>query len=211
MHLKKDDIQNLERRKRLNIINSITGIKPANLIGTKSNSGLPNVAIFSSVVHLGSTPPLIGYVMRPTGEVPRHTYENIKENGFYTINHVPTTITDKAHYTSAKIDREESEFDRCGLTEEYIKGFHAPYVKECHIKMGLEFREEVPIELNGTIMIIGEIQEIIMPDSAVNEKGYIDLSLFNTSGISGLNNYYSMKPVASYPYARPEEIPDFNQ
>lgn len=211
MHLSKTDIQKLEHRKRLNIINSITGIKPANLIGTKSDDDQTNVAIFSSVVHLGSNPALIGFIMRPTGEVPRHTYENIKENGFYTINHVPTVIVNRAHYTSAKVDRSVSEFDRCGLTEEYIGDFHAPFVKECHIKMGLKFMDEIPIKLNGTTMIVGEINELIMPDQAVDEKGYIDLSLFNTAGISGLNNYYTLSPIASFPYARPEEIPDFSK
>lgn len=211
MHLNKVEIQKLERKKRLNIINSITGIKPANLIGTKSNNEESNVAIFSSVVHLGSNPALIGFIMRPTGEVPRHTYENIKENGFYTINHVPSVIVNRAHYTSAKVDRSVSEFDRCGLTEEYIGNFHAPFVKECHIKMGMQLVDEISIKINGTIMMVGEIQELILPDRAVDEKGYIDLSLFNSSGIGGLNTYYSLAPIASFPYARPEEIPDFSK
>ena len=46
MLLDKNDIYELDRIKRLNIINSITGIKPANLIGTKSKEGVNNVAIF---------------------------------------------------------------------------------------------------------------------------------------------------------------------
>ena len=54
MHLTDADIQKLDRIQRLNIINSVTGIKPANLIGTISNADEPNLAIFSSVVHLGS-------------------------------------------------------------------------------------------------------------------------------------------------------------
>ena len=209
MHLTKEDIQNLDRVKRLNIINSVSGIKPANLIGTKANNGQTNLAIFSSVVHLGSNPALLGFVMRPTDDVPRHTYEYIKETGVYTINHVQVTIADRAHYTSAKIDRDVSEFDRCGLTEEYLAGFHAPYVKECSLKIGMKLVDEVPIKINGTIMIIGEIQHLTLPDNAVNEKGYIDLSLYNTAGISGLNNYYSLKYESTFPYARPEEIPAY--
>ncbi|WP_421763086.1 flavin reductase family protein [Ekhidna sp.] len=209
MYLTKSDIENLERKKRLNIINSVSGIKPANLIATKSKNGQTNVAIFSSVFHLGSNPALLGFIMRPAGEVPRHTYGNIKETGFYTVNHVPITIVDRAHYSSAKVDRSISEFERCGLTEEYANGFHAPFVKECHVKIGLSLVEEIPIAVNNTIMIIGQIEELIIPDRAVDEKGYIDLSLFNTAGISGLNNYYSLKREASFPYARPDEIPDF--
>ncbi|WP_424963449.1 flavin reductase family protein [Ekhidna sp.] len=209
MHLTKSDIEHMERKKRLNIINSVSGIKPANLIGTKSKDGQTNVAIFSSVLHLGSNPALLGFITRPTGEVPRHTYENIKETGYYTINHIPTAIADKAHYTSAKVDRDTSEFEQCGLTEEYINGFQAPFVKECHLKIGLKLVDELPIQVNDTIMIIGEIEELIIPDASVDDKGYIDLSLFNTAGISGLNTYYSLAPVASFPYARPNEIPDF--
>ena len=209
MHLTKSDIENLERKKRLNIINSVSGIKPANLIGTKSKEGQSNVAIFSSVIHLGSDPALLGFITRPTGEVPRHTYENIKETGFYSINHVPTTIADKAHFTSAKVDRQVSEFERCGLTEEYLNDFHAPFVQESSLKIGLSLKEELPIKINGTIMIIGQIEELIIPDEAVDDKGYIDLSLYNTAGISGLNTYYSLHPVASFPYARPNKIPDF--
>ncbi|GAB4245738.1 MAG: flavin reductase [Ekhidna sp.] len=209
MHLIKEDIQKLESKKRLNIINSVSGIKPANLIGTKSKSGQTNVAIFSSVVHLGSNPALLGFIVRPTGEVPRHTYENIKETHTYTINHVPTNLADKAHYTSAKLDRSVSEFDRCGLTEEYIGKFPAPFVKECALKIGMRLVDEIPIKTNGTILIIGEIETLIIPDQALNEKGHIDLSLYNTAGISGLNSYYSLSPVASFPYARPDEIPDF--
>lgn len=211
MRLTKADIEQLERRKRLNIINSITGIKPANLIGTKSKNGQTNLAIFSSVVHLGSNPALIGFIMRPTGDVPRHTYENIKETGTYTINHVPTNLVDRAHYTSAKIDRSVSEFDRCGLTAEYLESFDSPFVKESHLKIGLSLMDEVPIKINGTSLIIGQIEQLIVPDQAVDDNGYIDLSLFNTAGISGLNSYYSLSPIASFPYARPDEIPDFSK
>ena len=44
------DILDLERIYRINLINAISGFKSLNLLGTKSESGKPNVAIFSSVV-----------------------------------------------------------------------------------------------------------------------------------------------------------------
>ena len=59
MHLSQQNIEALPRIKRLNIINSVTGIKPGNLIGTQSADGQSNVAIFSSIVHMGSNPALI--------------------------------------------------------------------------------------------------------------------------------------------------------
>ncbi len=80
-HFTRNDLDELQRRKRANLINSITGYKPANLIGTIDENGRTNLAIFSSCVHLGANPPLIGFIMRPIGDVTRHTYSNIKSNG----------------------------------------------------------------------------------------------------------------------------------
>lgn len=210
MHLTRSDIQNLERKRKLNIINSVSGIKPANLVGSVSNKGETNLAIFSSVFHLGSDPALLGFITRPTGEVPRHSYENIKENGFFTINQIPISIVEKAHYTSAKVDRSVSEFDKCGLTVEFINDFQAPFVKESNLKLGMRFEEEMPIKINGTIMMIGSIEHLIVPDDAVNEKGYINLEQIDTVGISGLNSYYSLSHIESFPFARANEIPNFN-
>lgn len=211
MHLTKQDIENTERVKRLNIINSITGIKPANLIGTISQTQQTNLGIFSSVIHLGSNPALLGFILRPTGEVPRHTHENIQANGVYTINHVHTSFVEQAHYTSAKFPREVSEFERCGFTEEYLPDFPAPFVKESPLKLGMRFLQEVPIEINGTLMIIGEIAHLIIPDEVMNDKGYVDLAKLNNAGIGGLNTYYSLEKIGQFPYARVSEVPDFSK
>jgi len=155
MKYNKQDIADLDRITRLKTINSATGIKPANLIGTISNNGETNVAVFSSVVHLGSNPPLLGFITRPQTEDVGHTIQNIKENGEYTINHIHPEFTKQAHYTSAKFNMTISEFERCGLTEEYIDDFKVPFVKESDFKMGLRFKELIPIPLNGTALVIG--------------------------------------------------------
>ena len=74
MHITQKGLVEMNRIERLNLINSLSGIKPANLIGTINEDGTENLAIFSSVVHLGSNPALFGFVLRPRGEVRRHTH-----------------------------------------------------------------------------------------------------------------------------------------
>ncbi len=207
MYLSKQEIQNLDKIKRLNLINSITGIKPANLIGSISKEGNTNLAIFSSIVHLGSNPALLGCFVRPTSEVPRHTYNNIITTGVYTINHIHSHFVEQAHYTAAKFPEEVSEFKQCQFTEEFIKGFPAPYVKESHIKIGMKFLEEIHIKLNNTRLLIGAIQHLIVPDEAINEQGIIDLASVNDVGIAGLNSYYQLNKIASFPYPRVAELP----
>lgn len=208
MIIHKNEIVDLERIYRLNLINSISGVKPANLIGTISASGQTNLAIFSSVVHLGSDPAIFGMILRPAGEVRRHTYENIVATGFYTINHVTPSIIERAHYTSARFPREVSEFDSCSLTQEFIEGFAAPFVGESLIKIGLKLEEEIPIKRNGTSLIIGSIQLVSVPDEVIH-GGHLDLERSDAVGISGLNTYYTMQKNAQFPYARKEELPQF--
>lgn len=209
MQFTKEDIENLDRVMRVKTINSVTGIKPANLIGSVSNKGQTNLAVFSSIVHLGSNPALLGFIVRPTREIPRHTYSNIRANGYYTINHIHPEFIQNAHYTSARFDREASEFEHCRLTEEFIAGFKAPFVKESQFKIGMRFKEAVDITLNGTILVIGEIEHLIFPEDSIVDSD-IDLERSNSIGISGLNSYYSLNKLDRYPYARVTEVPDFN-
>lgn len=208
MHYDKKAIDQLDRVTRLKIINSVTGIKPGNLIGTIGENGATNLAVFSSIIHLGSNPSLLGFISRPQTEEVGHTLRNILQTEYYTINHIHPEFVEKAHYTSAKFSSDVSEFDTCNLSEEYINHFKAPFVQESIFKMGLCFKEAVDIKLNGTVLVIGEIEELIIADKAfVNED--IDLEASEGVGISGLNTYYSLKKIDSYPYARLSEIPKF--
>ncbi len=209
-HYTRTAIDDMDKVQRLKLINAVTGIKPANLIGSRSNDAISNVAIFSSVVHLGSNPPLLGFIMRPTADVPRHTYNNIMENGYYTINHIHPAFAKNAHYTSAKFDREISEFERCGLTEEFIDGFSAPFVKESGFKMGMRFCKAIDIALNGTVLIIGEIEHLLLPTKVAQAED-VDLEITDSVGISGLNTYYEFTKMARYPYARVNEVPRFDK
>lgn len=209
MQLNKKDIENSESKFRLNLINSIAGVKAANLIGTISNAGQMNVSVFSSVIHLGSNPALLGFIMRPTGEVPRNTYDNILKTGFYTINSVPIHLVRNAHYTSAKFDQSISEFERCHIEPKFYPDFKAPFVAESPVKIAMKFLEEIPIKLNGTIIIVGEIEHIFIDNEIVDKRGYIDFSKAEMAGIGGLNTYYKLEQIGEFPYARVVEIPDF--
>ena len=211
MHYTESSINNLPRVQRLNLINSITGIKPGNLIGTKSNAGISNLAIISSVVHLGSNPPYIGFILRPSTIDRRDTYENIIENCFYTINHIPSNFVEQAHYTSAKFDKEISEFEQCKFTEEYLSDFPAPFVKESKLKIGLKHVESIPISINNTMMIVGKVLHIFGDSKALSPEGYLDLDLLDSAGIGGLNTYYKLKKIKQFPYARVAELPQFSK
>lgn len=174
IHYNSSKIANLEKRFRANLINSCTGYKSANLLATKSKGGNTNVAIFNSVVHLGSNPPMLGFILRPT-TVPRNTYSNIKETDFFTVNHINKNIIEEAHQTSAKYGENVSEFEETGLHEEYLDSFFAPYVKQSFIKLGCRYINEYLIKENDTLIIIAEIEHLYLDENIQMQDGWLRL------------------------------------
>ena len=188
---------------RLNLVNCITGYKSANLVGTKSVEGNENLAIFSSVIHLGSNPALIGFVLRPT-TVPRHTYANIKATGIFTLN----AITDKqiadAHHTSAKYPAGVSEFDQTDLVTESKKNWNAPFVQGAPIQLGCRYQNEYFIKENDTIMVVASIVDIYISEPLLLKDGWVQLDQGNIVSINGLDGYTAPQLLERFPYARPK-------
>ncbi|MBD1583043.1 flavin reductase family protein [Pseudoalteromonas sp. S16_S37] len=205
MHFTKQDIENLDKQTRVHFINSLSGFKSANLIGTVDDQGQENLAIVSSVFHLGAHPPLIGMIMRPHS-VPRDTLENILQTGQYTINHINADIVEKAHQTSARYNKDVSEFKAVGLTPYYTGSCIAPFVKESKLKMAVELKSTQTIELNQTVLVIGEITDVYLEnDKAYCQDGFLDLEKLNTVSISGLDRYHTTSGLIRLSYAKPNE------
>lgn len=195
----------MESKARAAFMNSLSGFKSASLIGTTDSQGNTNLAIFSSVVHLGSSPALIGFINRPDS-TSRHTLDNIIETNCFTINHINSAIYRKAHQTAARYPKSISEFDATGLTTEFRSLIKAPYVKESNIKYGLEFVEKHELKINGTLLIIGKVVEIIIPENCLMPQGGIDIEKADTVTISGLDAYYSTHLLSRLSYAKPDKM-----
>jgi flavin reductase (DIM6/NTAB) family NADH-FMN oxidoreductase RutF len=198
------DIQDLDKHYRTQLINCITGVKSLNLIGTKNKEGQTNLAIFNSVIHLGSHPPLVGFIQRPTSVV-RHTFRNIKESSYYTINAVTEQITMQAHQTSARYGDEESEFDEASLEPEYLKDFYAPFVKDSPIKFGVHLEDVIHIPTNDTKLIVGKVVELHIDEALLEDDGHLALEHSPIVGGVGLDTYVQTKKVERYSYAKPDQ------
>ncbi len=198
-----EDIAQLDKQTRVHLINSLGGFKSVALVGTKNSSGSTNLAIFSSVLHIGANPPLIALVFRPSPPE-RDTLRNILETGFYTLNHINENMYRKAHQTSARYDNGVSEFDEVGLTEVYENGFFAPFVKESSIRLGIAFHEKTAITINNTTLVIGEIVQIQVPENCLYPDGFIDIEKAHTITCSGLDSYHKTIRLDRLSYAKPD-------
>jgi hypothetical protein len=182
-HITAADIAAFEKIYRLNLVNGLPGFKPANLVGTAAPNGQTNLAIFSSAIHLGSDPAVLGIVTRPT-TVPRHTYQNIKDNdGCFTLNHVPMSLVAQAHYTSANFEDNVSEFAECGFTAVHRDIF------------------------NGTVLLVSTVKHVYLREEGLRPDGTLDLVALREAAISGLDGYHEVLPPVRFGYARPGQFP----
>lgn len=203
MILEKEDIERLEKRYRTAFINSLAGFRQAVLVGTKSKEGHTNLAIFNSLIHLGANPAIFGLLSRPE-IVERDTLKNILDTKEYTLNFIGAEHYQKAHQTSARYDKNISEFEQVGFEESYQSNCYAPFVEDAVVKIAMKFEEIIPIKMNGTILIIGSIKQVnIVDDSLVGSDGFVALSDANILISQGLDAYFISKMIGRLPYAKP--------
>ncbi len=196
------DIAGMELLSRVQFATSLPGAKPISLIGTIDHSGQTNLAPFSSVLHLGSSPCLLGMVSRPD-LVDRHTLANLSETRAWTINHLHPEIVDAAHQCSARYPKEITEFDASGLTAHYETGFAAPFVAESRFRIGLELEDIIHIPANDTKLIVGRVVLVQVADDGLTDHGGIDLVGLECLASTALDTYFRLQPLARLAHAKP--------
>jgi flavin reductase (DIM6/NTAB) family NADH-FMN oxidoreductase RutF len=202
MILHKKEIETLEQRYRTAFINSLAGFRQAVLVGTKSVDGNTNLAIFNSLIHLGSNPALFGLISRPES-VQRDTLQNILDTKEYTLNYVQSVQYEKAHQTSARYENGVSEFEKAGFKECYQSSCYAPFAEDAVVKIAMKLEDTIPIPLNGTILIIGSIQHAEMDARLVGTDGFVNLSAAEVLISQGLDAYFTSKEIGRLPYVKP--------
>jgi flavin reductase (DIM6/NTAB) family NADH-FMN oxidoreductase RutF len=201
-----NDILAMETRHRATFINSLGGFKSVVMIGTKSENGQENLAIFSSLFHLGANPALCGIIIRPDVS-PRHTLNNILATKSYTINHLNESIYQQAHQTSARYEEQDSEFEKTGLTPKYVPTSFAPFVAESQIQFACELQQKIDLDINGTTLLIGKITYVNIPENCLSEDGFVNLEAAGTLTCSGLDAYHKTTKIARLSYAKPNKQP----
>lgn len=197
-----EEFDHWEKLYRTRFFNSLHGYKAIHLIGSKNGRNEFNLAPFSSVVHVGAFPPLVGIVFRPN-TVSRHTYDNIKTSGVFTINSMPIENAELIHKSAAKYPRNQSEFEAVGLDPEQVDLYDAPAVKGAPVQLFLKEVEEQLILANQTHFLIGEIYKVRIRPELVAPSGLINTDEFALA--TGLESYGSAKFYKRFTYARPDE------
>ena len=199
--IRSHDLESMDKRVRVQFATSLPGVKPVCLVGTRNPAGLGNLAPFSSVIHLGSNPLLLGMITRPD-VVERHTLANILESGCWTLNHLHPGIVHAAHQCSARYPAEVSEFDATGLTEHSEPDFTAPFVAESRFRIGLELEEIVDVRANNTKLIVGRVTLVQIEDGRLQADGSVHLEGLDAVASTALDTYFGITTLVRLPYAK---------
>ncbi len=199
-HWTLDQVMEEDSFYRRNLINCLSGYKSLNLIGTKNQEGVTNLAPFSQVFHIGAAPPLVGILFRPH-TVKRDTLENILSTRFFTLNHVTPEFYKEAHWATANWDA--SEFEATGLEEEFKEDFFAPFVKGSPVQLGCSLVETQTLKVNQTILLIANVDHLFVEEKGLRADGSLDLNILETVTVSGLDEYHVGEKLGRLAYPKP--------
>lgn len=202
IHIDLEQLQSYDRFYRGNLVNSITGYKSANLLATKDKNGVDNVAVFSSVTHLGSDPALFSFVQRPLGYGVGHTYYNLKETGSITLNHINVPLVKQAHQSSSKYEQSQSEFAVLNIKKVERDGIYAPFVAAAPVQVAATYLSEYAIKENNCILVICKITDIFLANDILKPDGWVNLEQAGTVTINGLDAYATAQNQERLSYAQ---------
>jgi flavin reductase (DIM6/NTAB) family NADH-FMN oxidoreductase RutF len=185
----RDDILSMDKAFRTPFINGLSGFRSAVLVGTVNELGRPNLAVFSSTLHVGANPPLMGLLLRPAA-AKQHTRDNIFTSRSFTINAIRSSFLSAAHQAAMRLPADESEFDRCGFTPRYWAGLAAPAVHESPLRIGLSLVEHHEVNCNQTTLIVGAIEQVDIATDLLDPDGHLRPDRADLVCCGDLETYY---------------------
>ena len=144
--------------------------KPALVVGSYSNEGVPDIMTAAWAGIANSDPMSIAVSIRPS----RKTYENIMATGSFTINVPSARYVAETDYAGTFSGHDENKFEKLNLTP--VKGdfVNAPYIEEFPIVIECEVSEM--IDLGSHRQFIGKVMDTKVNQNLLDKDGRVDIS-----------------------------------
>ncbi len=182
--------------------------RPIAWTGTRSVSGIDNLAPFSYFMGVSTQPPSVAIsVARGKGGALKDSARNILQTGVFTISIVPRALADAMNHTSAPWSPEVSEFEACGLTPVMGERVQAPFPAEAQVTM--ECRLVHHHDMNTTHLLVGEVLLYHLSDEVAysDERGHVvaDIEAMQAFGRIGGQDYTPVTQRFALPRARTDQ------
>lgn len=157
---------------------------PVFVVGTYDEHENPNIMAVSWGGMVCSDPPCVSISVRKV----RHTYPNLMANMAFTVNIPSKHQIKEADLTGVASGKRMNKFDEAGLTPKKYKDIHAPYVEEFPVSMICKVVNI--IELGVHIMFIGEVIDVLVDESMLDENGIPDISKIEPFAFNSADRHY---------------------
>jgi len=158
---------------------------PVWCIGTYDGNGAPNVMTVAWGGICCSEPPCVTVSMRKA----TYTYDCVMERRAYTVNVPSVQFMKEADFYGIATGRDIKKFEATGLTPVRGEFVDAPYIKE--FPLVLECKVIHVYEIGLHTQFIGEIMDVKVEESCLDEKGMPDLELLQPFVFApGTRSYY---------------------
>ena len=166
--------------------------RPIAWAGTRSLTGVNNLAPFSFYNCFSANPPIVGFstIPRPDGRK-KDTLQNIQENPGFTLNCASYSLVKQMSKSAATLEPEEDEFDYAGLTPVDARHVNAPYVREAMLVFECTLHDVISFgdKPGSGNLILGEIRHIHIRDDLYKDT-HVDFETLDPVGrLAG--NWYS--------------------
>ena len=158
---------------------------PAVLVTCRDKMGNDNVLTIAWAGTICSDPAMLSISVRKE----RHSYNMIKESGEFVVNLTTTDLVWATDYCGVKSGRDEDKFVNAKLTKGEASKVNAPIIMESPVN--LECKVKQVVELGSHDMFIGEIVNVQVSDTYMDEKGTFHLEDADLVAYSH-GRYYSL-------------------
>ncbi len=163
---------------------------PVFVVGTYDHAGKPNAMIAAWGGICSSDPPAIAVSIRPS----RYTYRNLMEKREFTVSIPSGKYIAEADFFGIASGEDTDKFAKTGLTPVRSTLVDAPFVREFPVV--LECRVIQKVEVGTHVQFIGQILDVKIDESVLDEDGKPDLTKINPLGFDVLKSeYHAMGPV----------------
>jgi len=177
--------------------------RPIAWVSTVSKDGILNAAPFSYYAGVSSSPPVVMIsIGKKDTQEKKDTWKNIEETGEFVINLVTKDLVDKMNITSISFESNVNEFEKAKITPKKATIVNAPLIEESPVNLECKTYEIVNIGKMG--IIFGEILNIHVEDTILNEKGYIDTTKLEIIGRLGGANYCLITKENTFQLKKPD-------
>ena len=158
---------------------------PAVMVSCARKGEKPNIVTLAWVGTVNSDPPMCSISVRKE----RFSHGIIRDSGEFVINLCGQDQMRATDYCGVRSGRDEDKFAACNLTPVNVPGFSAPAIGECPVYLACRVKSIQ--ELGSHDLFLGEIEQVGVKPSCMDEKGRIDYAKMRLFAYNH-GNYYAL-------------------